>query len=275
MSEALPIIDAAPPKPVVDAPVLAPGDSPLAHQERNEDGGDPGKPEPQEQLDPAKELAALKKQLDKKQKRIDALWGQRQEAREQLRSLSERAGLTREAIDDTNQSDAEDSDKLSLSRSELQRMIEREAKRLAPTIKEQSDAIEQRRSVARALQDELGPEKFQELTDDLADVLPQEAQLLVLETDSPRALIEYLTDPEHEAETKAIARLSPYQQGMKLGLLAAQLKAKRSRDKPQPSGAPQPIEPVKSQGDAGIKPLALLSDEEFAKRRKQQIAARR
>jgi hypothetical protein len=272
----LQIIDAPPPKSVVDAPVLAPGDSPLAHQNTEDSDQPEQKPEQKpEPTDAEKELAALKKQLAKAEKRRDAIWAQRQEAKEEARALKQRLGLTGDAIEDTNSTEAEDSDKLSLSRAELQRMIEREAKRLAPTIKEQADAVEQRRTVARALQEELGPDKFQELTDDLADVLPQEAQLLVLETESPRALIEYLTDPEHEAETKAIARLTPAQQGMRIGLLAAQLKAKRSRDKPQPSGAPQPIEPVKSQGDAGVKPLALLSDDEFAKRRKLQIAARR
>jgi hypothetical protein len=270
----LPVIDVQPNAPVSDAPVLAPGDSAVAEQERDpETGGEVEKPEGEETA-AARELAALKKQLAKAEKRRDTIWAQRQEAREEARALKERMGLTTRPIGDTNHEEAADSDTVSLSRAELQQMIDREAKRLAPTVKEQQDAIESRKKVARTLLEDLGPDKYQELTDDLADLLPPDAQLLVLETDSPRALIEYLTDPEHEAETKAIGKLSAYQQGMKLGLLSAQLKAKRSRDKPMPSKAAAPIEPVKSQGDASRKPLALLDGDDFAKRRREQIAAR-
>ncbi len=267
----VPVIDAATPAPVTDAPVLKPGDSAVADQERDpETGGEVEKTDPVEEE--AKEAEKLRKKLEKQEKRINLLWAQRQEARERARQLEQR--LQPSAISDTNQSDAEDSDRLSLSRAELQQMIEREAKRLAPSLKEQQEAIESRQKVAQSLLTELGPDKYEELTDDLADLLPPDAQLLVLETDSPRALIEYLTDPENESQTKALGKLPPHQQGLKLGLLAAQLKAKRSRDKPLPSKAPAPIEPVKSQGDASRKPLALLEGEEFAKRRREQIAAR-
>lgn len=271
----LPVIDVQPPAPVNDGPVLRPGDSAVAEQERDpETGGEVEKTDEEtEEQQKAQEAKALLKKLEKQEKRINTLWAQRQEARERARALEQR--LQPHTIGDTNQSDAEDSDRLSLSRAELQQMIEREAQRLAPTLKDQQDAIESRKKVARSLLEDLGPDKYQEMTDDLADLLPPDAQILVLETESPRALIEYLTDPENEAETKAIAKLGAHQQGLKLGLLAAQLKAKRSRDKPMPSKAPQPLEPVKSQGAASRKPLALLDGEEFAKRRREQIASRR
>lgn len=269
----LPVIDAQAPKPVTDAPVLKEGDSALADQERDpETGGEVEKLDPEQEK--AQEAEKLRKKLERTEKKLNAVYAQRQEARERARALEERL-LRPQPINDTNGTEADDSDRVSLSRAELQAMIEREAKQLAPKITEQQAEIERRKSAARGLLEELGPEKYQELTDDLADLLPSaDSQLLILETDSPRALIEYLTDPEHEAETKAIAKLSPYQQGLKLGQLAAQLKAKRSRDKPLPSKAPAPIEPVKSQGDASRKPLALLDGKEFAERRRQQIAAR-
>jgi hypothetical protein len=277
----LPIIDAQAPKPVTDAPVLAPGDTALARQPGDDEAQDGNEaegqqtPEEKAAAEEAKEADKLRKKLEKQQSKIDMLFAQRQEARERAHALEQRL-LQPRAIDDINGAGADDSDRVSLSRAELQQMIEREAKQLAPKIKEQQDEIEQRKSAARSLLQELGPDRYQEYTDTLADFLPAQSQLLILETESPRALIEYLNDPENEDELKAISRLSLEKQGLKLGLLAAQLKAKRSRDKkPEPSKAPQPLEPVKSQGDASRKPLALLSDKEFAERRRQQIAARR
>lgn len=266
----MPVIDVAPPPPVSNAPVLAPGDTALARQP----GDEPEKVEAEGEEKPAKPpKSPEQKALEKAERKIAALYASRAEARERLRTLEEIQGLQSRTIDGTNGEDAGDSGNLSLSRADLDRLIEERARKLAPTIKEQADVIEQRSQSAKALREELGPERFAELTDELSDVLPAEAQLLVLETDAPKALLEYLTDPENEAEAKRIGKMSPHQQGLRIGMLAAQLKARRTR--PQPSNAPAPLEPVKSQGDAGVKPLAILSDDEFAKRRRAQILARR
>lgn len=262
MSEELPVADAAPPQSVVEATPVKPLYSPVSEGEA-EEAAPEGEPD-------APDAKALAKQLAKQQKRIDTLFGQRQEARERARQLEQQLQLRAQSIGATNGTDAEDSGRLSLTQAELQEMIAREAKRLAPVVKDETDLEQRRSTAARALREELGAEKFQALTDDLSDHLSAEAQLLVLETESPRALIEYLTDPDHEAEAKSLSRMSPYQQGMKLGQLAEKLARKR----PQRSEAPAPIEPVKPSGSAGPKPLALLSDAEFAKRRREQIAAR-
>jgi hypothetical protein len=261
------VIDVPAPTPVSNAPVLAPGDTALAPQPGDEAHDD--KPEGDEQK-PEKSPERMLKQLERRNR---ALLQSRAEFRERARMLE--LQLQSRAIDGTNESEDGDSGKLSLTPAELQARIEARAKELAPRLAEQTDVEQQRRKAVATLQTELGPERFDELADELADLLPRDAMALILDTDAPTALLEYLTDPEHEAETRKIARLSPYHQGMQIGMLAATLTAKRSRAAPKASSAPAPIEAVKSQGDASMKPLALLSDEEFAKRRRAQIAARR
>ena len=271
----LQIIDVQPPAPVSNAPVLAPGDTPLARQP----GDDPDPPEGEKPEGEAPEVKPEKspeaRQLKQLERRNRALLQSRAEFRERARMLEQQLGLQSGAIGDTNASEDGDSGKLTLTRAELQELIRKEAAQVAPRIAEQTETEAQRRKAVATLQTELGPERFDELADELADLLPRDAMALILDTDAPTALLEYLTDPEHETETRKIARMSPYHQGMQIGMLAATLKAKRSRAAPKPSNAPTPLEAVKSQGDASMKPLALMSDEEFAKRRRAQIAARR
>lgn len=220
-------------------------------------------------LDPGK----LKKQLDRANAKIGKLYAQREEARARARMFETATGLPKDPIGDTNQESAADSDTLSVSRADLQRLIAAEAKRLAPQIQQQEADAEHRGRSVSALRLELGESKFRDLTDDLADIFPPEAQLAVLDVEQPRALMEYLTDPANEAEARGIARMDAVRQGIALARLESKLKAKTP--KPEPSKAPPPIERVRDAGGRFASEYSPnMSDKEYAEWRKRQIAAR-
>lgn len=225
---------------------------------------------------------AEQKLIERQNRKIAALHAQRAAERERaaaaetrLRMLTGDDSLHSLPNRDTNDPDAAgNADRVSLPRSELQRVIEQEARRLAPQLQVQSTVEETRRAAARGLVEEIGHDRFRELSNDVAAVLPNDETLLgILDTPSPRHLLEYLAEPEHATEAERIARLPPLRQGIELATLAMKLKARATRVK-EVSEAPKPLDVPKGQGSAGPKSLAQLSDEEYAKRRREQIAAR-
>jgi hypothetical protein len=183
--------------------------------------------------------------LERAEKKIGRLVRQREELRAEL---NHGRGLQTQANQGDNQTTDSDSDSLTLSRAELAAMVKKEATKLAPTITQQSAEVEQRRQSAGALAKELGHDRFIELTDDLAEILPAAAQLLVLETDAPRALLEYLTDPDNEAEARAISRLSEGQAGRAIARLEAKLAGSKGKDKDVPSKSAAPLEALRGKG---------------------------
>ena len=185
----------------------------------------------------------LEKQLKREQRRIQNLTRQKYELQARLEQLSSLAPSTQKA---DNQGIDDDSDTLSLSKAELQRMIEQKAKELAPTIKAKEDGEAEIREKAIALRQTLG-EKFEELTGDLAAVFDHDRQMLVLDADNPAALIEYLTDPDNAAEADRIARLPANRAAFAMARIEAKL-ASTPKPKPQISKVAAPIEPVRGGG---------------------------
>lgn len=183
-----------------------------------------------------------------------------------------RTRLTRAPIVSDNGGAETDSDLISLPRAKFEQAVEERAKSLAPTLAEQAEAERSRGAAARSAATELGHEKWLELTDDLAAILPAEHQLSILDTEAPAALVQYLTDPENEEEARRIARMNPYRAGAAMDRLAQKL---ASKPKPQPSKAAAPVEAVKASGTAtgGLQPG--MSYEQFVKRRNEQIRARK
>lgn len=217
-------------------------------------------------------LKALQRRYERAEKKIQKLYAQREEARTKARLFeSQPSRLTESEDGDTNQP-AADSDTLSVSRADLQKLIQAEAKRLAPVLSQQEALTETRSRSALALRQELGDERFLQLTEDLADIFPShDAQFAVLEVEAPRAVLEYLTDPEHEAEARGIARLPSVAQGIAL----AKLSVKLAKPKPEASKAPPPVERQRDAGGRfaqGYSPN--MSDAEYAAWRKEQIARR-
>ena len=150
-------------------------------------------------------------------------------------------------------------------------------------MQQQQAEIEHRRSVVQRLATEFG-DRFDAVAADLDDALggladngqPKPVAAAIFESDDPRSLIEYLADPDNADEAANLGRMGAVQAGRAIARLESKLAAAKAQAKPQPSKAPAPIEPIRGQGGGtNTKRLADMSDAEFEKRRRQQIASRR
>lgn len=248
--------------PVVTAPVEAP---PEVEKEVVATEGEPDKAEaPKEEEKPAKTWE--QKELEKARRRIDKL------TKRLYERSDENARPAQKDYDATN-----DDEPITLTKAELQQRIQEEARRAAPTVAKQEALVEQRKAVIAALDKDFGTQKFNEIAADLDEALggladrnghPKPVADAVFESDNPRQLIEYLADPDNEDEARAIGRMSATQAARAIVKIEAKL-----ADKPQPSKAAEPLSPVKASG-IGKKSLMALEGDDFAKRRREQIAKR-
>lgn len=194
-----------------------------------------------------KRIAELERDLAKKQRVIDKRTAKIYQYRAQL----EQGGLTRQPNQDNNRSTADDSEVLSLTRAEFEAQSLERARQLAPTLSRQALEVEQQTKAIQSLQKSLGgPEKFVEITNELADVFDEQKQLAVLEADDPAALLKYLTDPDNAEEAEEIGKLGPIAAGRRLARIEAKL-ADTQKPKPQVSKTPDPLTPVKARGASG------------------------
>lgn len=255
---------------------LTPAPEPVAPLAENAAPADPPqnegeKPEP-------KELTEEQRQIRRLERNLQRALVQRGQLKTELEHARR---LTPKPIEADNQGEGSDSEPLTLSRAELQKLIESKAREIAPRITEQETVIEQRRRVIEGLTSKFGQERFDQLAGDLDSVFDgfrdgrgnvKPAVDAVFEAKDPAALIEYLADPEHADEAEALARMSPVKAGMRVAELAAQLAAK----KPKPSQVAAPLEPAKASGTLSTKRLAdLVNDPDaFAKRRREQMGKR-
>lgn len=184
---------------------------------------------------------------------------------------AQQQGLTQRQIEANNQQNGGDSDVLSLTRAQLEQLAAERAKELAPRVAQQDAEESSRRAAAASMVDKLGYEKFTELTADLAEILPGELQLHLLDVKAPDVLLQYLADPDNVAEAQAIANLSPF----KAGVAMTELANKLAKNAPKPSAAAAPIEPVKGQGGGVDKDPSAMTDKQFSEWRRRQIAQRR
>ena len=200
------------------------------------------------------------RELEKARRRIDKLT-KRLYAQEAVIS----AQHTQKVYDPDN-----DDEPVTLTKAELQRRIQEEARKAAPTIAKQDATIQQRQAVIAALDKELGTERFNEVAADLDEALggladsnglPKPATEAIFESEHPRQLIEYLADPDHEDEAKAIGKMSAIKAAQAILKIEEKLAAK-----PKPSKAAEPLAPVKAAA-SGKKSIFDMSDEEFFKSR--------
>lgn len=225
-----------------------PADLPTEQVETKSENKPEGENKPEEVK---KEKTPEEREISRLRRRVDNLTKRLYQGAERTQPLQS------EPIERNNEKDAIDSDSLTLSRAELDKLIDQEATKRAPTIKQQADEIEHRRTVVQGLAKEWGQEKFDALASDLDDAFegladrsgkPKPATDAIFESDDPKALIEYLADPENAAEAAAIGRMNPLQAGRAVAKLEAKLGAKKAETKPQPSKAAAPIEPVRGGG---------------------------
>jgi hypothetical protein len=203
-----------------------------------------------EQKEPAKkEKTPEQREIDRLRRRVDNLTRRRYE----LEAAIPQRGA-QQAEKDTQGSDDEP---VTLSRAEIDRMVAERAERLAPAITEQRAVIEHRQGVVKALAKEWGQEEFDAKASELDDVFggladrsgkPKPATDAIFDADDPKAVIEYLTDPDNADEADRIARLPATLAGRAIAKLEAKLEAKAKEAKPRPSSAARPIEAVKGGG---------------------------
>lgn len=150
-----------------------------------------------------------------------------------------------------------DGDTVTLTRAELDRQIAERAKQLAPAVREQEAEIERRQGVIAALSKQWGKEEFDAKASELDDAFgglvdrsgkPKPATDAIFDADDPKAVIEYLTDPDNAEEAERIARMQPTQAGRAIAKLELKLAEAKKNAKPQPSRAARPIESVKGGG---------------------------
>ncbi|HOV56820.1 MAG TPA: hypothetical protein PLN91_02995 [Rhodanobacteraceae bacterium] len=238
-------------KPEADQPAQTEGEQAKAEGEEGaEKAGQEGeKPPKKEKTAEEKEIARLRRRVDNLTRRL------------YQSGANQPQDLQSGPIERTNQNQQADSEELRLSRAELQKLVDQRARELAPTLKQQTDEIEHRRTVVEKLSQSWGQEKFDQLASDLDDAFggladrsgkPKPATDAIFEAEDPAALIEYLADPEHSVEAEAIARMSPVQAGRavaKLELKLAEERAKQKAEaKPKRSNAPAPVETGKAGG---------------------------
>lgn len=194
-------------------------------------------------------IKELERELVKKQRGIDR---QTRKAYE-WRARAEQGGLTRTSNQVDNQNTADDSEVLSLTRAELEQKSLERARQLAPTLARQALEVEQQAKTVESLQRSVGgPEKFVELTNELAEVFDAQRQLAVLQAANPAALLKYLTDADNADEAEEIGRLDAISAGRRLAQIEAKLAATSKADTaPKASKAPAPLEAIRGRGPAG------------------------
>lgn len=218
----------------------------------------------QSEADKAKpEKTPEQRQIDRQQRKIDRLVRQREELRAQIGRSPNAQDLRQAPIDGTNRQPQDDSEPVSLSRAELDRLIKQEAAKLAPTIKQQEAEIEHRTGVIQGLAKTWGQEKFATLAADLDDTFggladangkPKPATDAIFEADDPAAVIEYLADPDNAERAEAIGRMGGIQAGRAIAKLEAEIAAKKADSKPKASNAPRPVEALRGAGTANGAP---------------------
>lgn len=183
----------------------------------------------------------LEKELAKERRRISRLVEQREMSRAEAAQLRAELERSRGGLQTQQSSgDNEDADILKIPRSELPKVLER-LQGEAASERENRQAVQR---MAKALGDD-----FKAVTNELAEIIPSaDLQFAVADSESPAELARYLIDPDNADEAERIARMQPLQAGRALAKIEAKLSA--SKDKPQPSKAPRPVEPVRGAGSA-------------------------
>lgn len=253
------VVVAAPVAPVNEAPqgeAKQPGEGTQQAAEGDKPADDKPAKTPEQ-----REIERLRRGFSRKVERLGRLEAE----------LDHYRRLTPAQVGADNRAQAGDSETLTLSRAEIQRLIEQEARTKAPEVAKKLAQDEQFKSAASSLKQSLG-DQFEELTGELAEVFTAPRQLDVLQAENPAALIRYLTDPDNADEAESIAAMSHFAAGRAIAKLEAKLAAAASA-KPQASKAPAPLEPVKGSGPV-TKSLSDLPFDEFVKARNKQLGRR-
>lgn len=203
-----------------------------------------------EKTEEQRAIERMQRGIDRKTRQAAEARARADHAERRLAELEARLTPPKTGVDFGSESDADS--RLTLTPAEFAQRVEEEAKKLAPSIAKQVASEEQIRSAASALKQELGDEKFAELTGELSDIFPAEKQLALLFSKSPASLVRYLADPDNETEAKRIAAMSDFQAGT--AVHALEIKLAQKVEKPKASKAAEPLEEIKAEGSTNSAP---------------------
>jgi len=247
-----------------DAGASEHADNTAAADQNNDQAGKDGTAESEAKAKPEK--TPEQREIDRLRRRVDNLTRQKYEMRAALPAQQQQNH-------DIQQNDDEP---VTLSRAELQRHIEEQAKRLAPSVSEQQAEAERRQGIVNTLSKEWGVEKFDALASELDDAFggladrsgkPKPATDAIFYADNPKSVIEYLTDPDNADEADRISKMTAVQAGRAITRLEDKLQSEKAKAKPQPSKAPQPLDAPRGRGVTSKAP-GDMSDVEYAEWRK-------
>lgn len=220
--------------------VAAPGTDQVNPDAGEGEGKEPG-------TEAKKEKTQEQREIDRLRRRVDNLTRQKYELRAAVPA----------AAPQQQPSQADDDEPVTLTRAELQRQIAEQARKLAPTMTEQQAEVERRHGVVQSLAKDWGSEKFDTLSAELDEAFggladrsgtPKPATDAIFHADNPKAVIEYLTDPDNADEADRISKMTAVQAGRAIAKLEGKLETEKSKAKPKPSNAPSPLEPARGGG---------------------------
>ena len=227
--------------------------------------------------EPAKpEKTPEQREIDRLRRGIDRRTRQLSDARAQL-------DLTRAEKGVNYSQSADDSEPLSLTRAQIAEMVNAEAHKLAPTLREQAAENERRQSVVQSLAKTWGQERFDAVSSDLDDAFgglvdrsgrPKPAIEAVFEADEPAKIIEWLADPDNIDEAERISKLSAVQAGKAITQLEIKLAAEAQKAKPKASKSPAPLESIRGGGVGAEPDEAKMTDAQWAKHQEQKRSKR-
>lgn len=197
--------------------------------------------EKKEKTPEQREIERLRRRLDNKTRQVYELRAQTEQRGGQPQPNTQQA--------------AADDEPVTLTRAELQRQIEEQAQRLAPTISEQRAEGQRRQGIVESLAKEWGQEKFDDIAAELDDAFggladrsgkPKPATDAIFESDDPKGVIEYLT--AHPDEAEKLSSMHASRAGREVARIEAKLESDKVASKAKPSKAPAPIESARGGG---------------------------
>lgn len=223
-----------------------------------------------------KEKTQEQREIERLRRRVDNLTRQKYE-------LSARQPQDTQPAQRQQATQASTDEPVTLTKAQLDQLIAERAHELAPAVKEQQAEVERRQKVFSTLEKAWGKEEFAAKANELDGVFggladrsgsPKAATKAVLESDDPKAVIEYLTDPDNEEEAERFSQLSELHAGRAIARIEAKLEAAKKDAKPRPSNAPTPIGSVKGGGVPTGMPDPVKSPKAYIRWANQQEAGR-
>lgn len=244
-NEVLPNAEIAAVNPTETAPIVT-----VAEPELNEDGTPKEVVEKPEKTEAERERARMQRGIDRKTRQAATARAEADFYKQELTKLQSGVNY---------QPQVDDSEPLSLTRSQVNEMVKAEAAKLAPTLQSEVAERQRREGIINSVSKSLGKEKFDIVASDLNEAFGGDDQVnglidrngelkpaveAIFESDNPAKVIEWLANPDNIEEAERIAGLSAIQAGRAIERLEAKLKTAL----PKVSNAPLPLDSVRSQG---------------------------